>query len=109
MRYSNCRRKCNSASLPEYPNHNIGDNRYQPGKGRCQNYGIDILAPNKPAYYSINKHYQPSTMDLGLAKGIQNFSVSTSEDLSSDHNPVYFLVSLDNITSQPQNQILLIK
>ncbi|GFT49943.1 hypothetical protein NPIL_59821 [Nephila pilipes] len=34
-------------------------------------------------------------------------TVSTSEDLSSDHNPVYFLVGLDNIILQPQNQILL--
>ncbi|GFU59958.1 RNA-directed DNA polymerase from mobile element jockey [Nephila pilipes] len=68
---------------------------------------MDIIAPNEPTYYPVNQHYQPSTIDLGLAKGIQNISVSTSEDLSSDHNPVYFLVGLDNIILEPKNQILL--
>ncbi|GFT49274.1 hypothetical protein NPIL_443711 [Nephila pilipes] len=68
---------------------------------------MDIIAPNEPTYYPVNQHYHPSTIDLGLAKGIQNISVSTSEDLSSDHNPVYFLVGLDNIILEPQNQILL--
>ncbi|GFT07482.1 hypothetical protein NPIL_310531 [Nephila pilipes] len=68
---------------------------------------MDIIAPNEPTYYPVNQHYHPSTIDLGLAKGIQNISVSTSEDLSSDHNPVYFLEGLDNIILQPQNQILL--
>ncbi|GFU10075.1 hypothetical protein NPIL_265071 [Nephila pilipes] len=68
---------------------------------------MDIIAPNEPTYYPVNQHYHPYTIDLGLAKGIQNISVSTSEDLSSDHNPVYFLVGLDNIILEPQNQILL--
>ncbi|GFS29023.1 putative RNA-directed DNA polymerase from transposon X-element [Nephila pilipes] len=72
-----------------------------------QNYGIDIIAPNKPTYHPNNQHNQSSAIDLGLAKGIQNISVSTSEDLSSDHNPVYFLVGLDSMILQPQNRILL--
>ncbi|GFU25580.1 hypothetical protein NPIL_341711 [Nephila pilipes] len=53
-----------------------------------QNYGVGIIAPNKPTYYPVNQHYQPSTIGLGLAKGTQNISVSTSEGLTSDHNPV---------------------
>ncbi|GFS77810.1 probable 18S rRNA [Nephila pilipes] len=63
----------------------------------------NIIAPNKPTYYPVNQPNRPSAIDLGLIKGILNISVSTSEDLSSDHNPVYFLVSLDSITPQPNS------
>ncbi|GFT31802.1 hypothetical protein NPIL_336301 [Nephila pilipes] len=74
---------------------------------RTSHRGGDSIEPNKPPYYPVNQFNQLSTIDLGLAKGIQNISDSTSEDHSSDHNPVYFLVGLDNTTPQPQNQILL--
>ncbi|GFS82537.1 hypothetical protein NPIL_570221 [Nephila pilipes] len=60
-----------------------------------------LLHLDNPTYYPVNKYNEPSTINLGLAKGIQNISISTSEDLSSDSNPICFLVGLDNIT--PQN------
>ncbi|GFT89124.1 hypothetical protein NPIL_273081 [Nephila pilipes] len=66
----------------------------------------DLLAHNDPTYYSNNQNYLPSTTDLGIPKGLQNIIVSTTGELSSDHNPVCFLVGLDNLIPHTHNQIL---
>ncbi|GFT89239.1 putative RNA-directed DNA polymerase from transposon X-element [Nephila pilipes] len=71
-----------------------------------QTFGVDILAPNDPTYYSNNQNYLPSTIDLGILKDLQNITIITSAELSSDDNQVCFLVGLDNLTPHTYNQIL---
>ncbi|GFT58743.1 hypothetical protein NPIL_38731 [Nephila pilipes] len=61
-----------------------------------QNYEVHIITLNNPTYYPVNQYYQPSTINIGLTKGLQNITVFTSEDLSSDHYQIEFLVGLDN-------------
>ncbi|GFT18896.1 RNA-directed DNA polymerase from mobile element jockey [Nephila pilipes] len=71
-----------------------------------QTFGVDILALNDPTYYPNNQNYLPSTIDFGISKGLQNITVTTSAELASDHNPVCFLVGLNNLTPHAHNQIL---
>ncbi|GFT10426.1 hypothetical protein NPIL_284011 [Nephila pilipes] len=73
---------------PEAPLHEITNPAGNTLLHFAQNYGIDIIIPNKPTYYLVIQHCQSTTIDLGLAKGIQDISASTSEDLFSDPNLV---------------------
>ncbi|GFT76831.1 hypothetical protein NPIL_94391 [Nephila pilipes] len=51
-------------------------------------FDVDILAPNDPIHYPNNQNYLPLTIDLGISRGLQNITVSTSLELPSDHYPV---------------------
>ncbi|GFQ91404.1 putative RNA-directed DNA polymerase from transposon X-element [Trichonephila clavata] len=62
--------------------------------------GFLLTAPNDPT--RVPSYGRSSTIDFGLSCGLNSITAETFPDLSSDHNPVHFVVSID--TSIPFRQ-----
>ncbi|GFT39534.1 RNA-directed DNA polymerase from mobile element jockey [Trichonephila clavipes] len=56
--------------------------------------GLVISAPTDFTRIPQQQNHQPSVIDLGASCGINNIAFESRYDLSSDHNPVHFVVKL---------------
>ncbi|GFX36929.1 hypothetical protein TNCV_1174311 [Trichonephila clavipes] len=65
----------------------------------CSKMGISIHAPAGPTRFDA--HGSNTTLDFALAKGLHNMTATSISELTSDHNPVNFDISLKNFTSPP--------
>ncbi|GFU19954.1 putative RNA-directed DNA polymerase from transposon X-element [Trichonephila clavipes] len=65
--------------------------------------GLVISAPNDPTRIPQRQNQHPSVIDLGVSCGINNITVESRYDQSSDHNPVHFVVKLNFKTSHLLN------
>ncbi|GFU76076.1 probable RNA-directed DNA polymerase from transposon BS [Trichonephila clavipes] len=65
--------------------------------------GLVISAPTDPTRIPEQQNHQPSVIDLGVSCGINNIAVESRYDLSSDHNPVHFVVKFNFKTSHLLN------
>ncbi|GFS71966.1 RNA-directed DNA polymerase from mobile element jockey [Trichonephila clavipes] len=63
--------------------------------------GFLLTAPNGPT--RVPTHGRPSTLDFGITCGINNITAEVHPDLSSDHNPVHFVISINSSISFKQN------
>ncbi|GFU08871.1 probable RNA-directed DNA polymerase from transposon X-element [Trichonephila clavipes] len=63
--------------------------------------GFLLTAPNGPT--RIPNRGRPSTLDFGITCGINNITAEVHPDLSSDHNPVHFVISINSTISFKQN------
>ncbi|GFW30186.1 RNA-directed DNA polymerase from mobile element jockey [Trichonephila clavipes] len=61
--------------------------------------GLVISAPTDPTRIPQQQNHQPSVIDLGVSCGINNIAVESRYDVSSDHNPVHFVVKFNFKTS----------
>ncbi|GFX26158.1 hypothetical protein TNCV_2959641 [Trichonephila clavipes] len=64
--------------------------------------GFVISAPTDPTRIPHQQNHQPSVIDLGVSCGL-NIAVESRYDLSSDHNPVHFVVKFNFKTSHLLN------
>ncbi|GFW65473.1 probable RNA-directed DNA polymerase from transposon X-element, partial [Trichonephila clavipes] len=65
--------------------------------------GLVISAPTDFTRIPQQQNHQPSDIDLGVSCGINNIAVESRYDLSSDHNPVHFVVKFNFKTSHLLN------
>ncbi|GFW25859.1 probable RNA-directed DNA polymerase from transposon X-element [Trichonephila clavipes] len=65
--------------------------------------GLVISAPTDFTRIPQQQNHQPSVIDLGVSCGINNIAVESRYDLSSDHNPVHFVVKFNFKTSHLLN------
>ncbi|GFY01599.1 RNA-directed DNA polymerase from mobile element jockey [Trichonephila clavipes] len=65
--------------------------------------GLVISAPTDFTKIPQQQNHQPSVIDLGVSCGINNIAVESRYDLSSDHNPVHFVVKFNFKTSHLLN------
>ncbi|GFT26393.1 RNA-directed DNA polymerase from mobile element jockey [Trichonephila clavipes] len=63
--------------------------------------GLLLTAPNGPT--RVPTRGRPSTLDFGIACGINNITAEVHPDLSSDHNPVHFVFSINSAIPFKQN------
>ncbi|GFX28886.1 RNA-directed DNA polymerase from mobile element jockey [Trichonephila clavipes] len=63
----------------------------------CGSTGFSLIAPPEPTHF--HRSNRSTTIDIAICKGMTASDCSSIPDLSSDHNPVLFEVSLDNYTS----------
>ncbi|GFT76726.1 RNA-directed DNA polymerase from mobile element jockey [Trichonephila clavipes] len=63
----------------------------------CDRTGYSLAAPPEPTYFHGNT--RSTTIDIAICKGMTVTDCSSIPELSSDHNPVLFEVSLDDYTS----------
>ncbi|GFQ89628.1 nucleic-acid-binding protein from transposon X-element [Trichonephila clavata] len=63
----------------------------------CDSTGFSLSAPFEPTHFHKSLHN--TVIDMAISKGMAITEVSSIPELSSDHNPVLFEVSLDNFTS----------
>ncbi|GFX42375.1 probable RNA-directed DNA polymerase from transposon X-element [Trichonephila clavipes] len=63
----------------------------------CDRTGYSLAAPPEPTYFHRNT--RSTTIDIAICKGMTVTDCSSIPELSSDHNPVLFEVSLDDYTS----------
>ncbi|GFR24289.1 uncharacterized protein TNCT_625501 [Trichonephila clavata] len=59
--------------------------------------GISIHAPTEPTRFDA--HGVNNTLDIALAKGLHTIAATSISELTSDHNPVNFDISLSNYNS----------
>ncbi|GFU54913.1 putative RNA-directed DNA polymerase from transposon X-element [Trichonephila clavipes] len=69
----------------------------------ARNRGLVISAPSDPAIIPTQRNRVPAIIDLGLSRGLNNISVETRCELSSDHNPVHFVVNFNFNSSHISN------
>ncbi|GFV89565.1 probable RNA-directed DNA polymerase from transposon BS [Trichonephila clavipes] len=81
--------------------------RGDPAVTKLLNYanacGFVISAPTDPTRIPHQQNHQPSVIDLGVSCGLNNIAVESRYDLSSDHNPVHFVVKFNFKTSHLLN------
>ncbi|GFW16142.1 nucleic-acid-binding protein from transposon X-element [Trichonephila clavipes] len=65
--------------------------------------GLVISAPTDFTRIPQQQNHQPSVIDLGVSCGINNIAVESRYDLSSEHNPVHFVVKFNFKTSHLLN------
>ncbi|GFT51198.1 putative RNA-directed DNA polymerase from transposon X-element [Trichonephila clavipes] len=58
----------------------------------ARNNSLVISAPSDPTIIPAQQNRQPAIIDLGLSRGLNNITVESRYDLTSDHNPVHFVV-----------------
>ncbi|GFV16302.1 probable RNA-directed DNA polymerase from transposon X-element [Trichonephila clavipes] len=63
----------------------------------CDNTGYALVAPSEPTRF--HRNCRNTTIDIAICKGMTVSECTSIPELSSDHNPVLFEVSLDNFTS----------
>ncbi|GFY48936.1 putative RNA-directed DNA polymerase from transposon X-element [Trichonephila inaurata madagascariensis] len=63
----------------------------------CDSTGYSLIAPPEPTRFHRNR--RSTTIDIAICKVMTVTDCSSIPDLSSDHNPVLFEVSLDNFIS----------
>ncbi|GFU03216.1 probable RNA-directed DNA polymerase from transposon X-element [Trichonephila clavipes] len=66
-----------------------------------QNNGFLLTAPNEPT--RVPTRGRPSTLDFGITCGINNITAEVHSDLSSDHNPIHFVISINSSIPFKQN------
>ncbi|GFX64663.1 probable RNA-directed DNA polymerase from transposon X-element [Trichonephila clavipes] len=57
--------------------------------------GLVISAPSDPIFIPTQRNRVPGILDLGLSRGLSTISTETRCELSSDHNPVHFVVNFN--------------
>ncbi|GFY64544.1 hypothetical protein TNIN_389371 [Trichonephila inaurata madagascariensis] len=65
--------------------------------------GLVISAPSDPTIIPSQQNRVPAIIDLSLSCGLSNISVESRCELSSDHNPVHFVVNFNFNSSQLHN------
>ncbi|GFY66235.1 hypothetical protein TNIN_287801 [Trichonephila inaurata madagascariensis] len=65
--------------------------------------GLVISAPSDPTIIPAQQNRVPTIIDLSLSCGLNNISVETRCELSSDHNPVHFVVNFNFNSSHRHN------
>ncbi|GFR21879.1 putative RNA-directed DNA polymerase from transposon X-element [Trichonephila clavata] len=63
----------------------------------CDSTGFSLNAPLEPTHF--HNRLNNTIIDLAICKGMTVTEATSIPELSSDHNPVLFEVSLDNFTS----------
>ncbi|GFX68052.1 RNA-directed DNA polymerase from mobile element jockey [Trichonephila clavipes] len=63
--------------------------------------GFQLTGPNDPTKFP--HHNSSATLDFGLSCGLNDVTSEVYPDLSSDHNPVHFVISTDSSISFKQN------
>ncbi|GFT93852.1 putative RNA-directed DNA polymerase from transposon X-element [Trichonephila clavipes] len=63
--------------------------------------GFLLTAPNGPT--RVHTRGRPSTIDFGITCGINDITAEVHSDLSSDHNPVHFVISINSSIPFKQN------
>ncbi|GFR27912.1 putative RNA-directed DNA polymerase from transposon X-element, partial [Trichonephila clavata] len=63
----------------------------------CNKMGISIHAPTEPTRFDA--HGVNNTLDIALAKGLHTIAATSISELTSDHNPDNFDISLNNYNS----------
>ncbi|GFQ80723.1 RNA-directed DNA polymerase from mobile element jockey [Trichonephila clavata] len=63
----------------------------------CDSTGYTLNAPSEPTYFHGTT--RNTTIDIAISKGMTVIDSTSIPELTSDHNPVLFEVSLDNYTS----------
>ncbi|GFS54447.1 RNA-directed DNA polymerase from mobile element jockey [Trichonephila inaurata madagascariensis] len=63
----------------------------------CDSTGYSFIAPYEPTCF--RRSYKSTTIDIAICKGMTVTDCLSISELSSDHNPVLFEVSLDNFSS----------
>ncbi|GFV39691.1 putative RNA-directed DNA polymerase from transposon X-element [Trichonephila clavipes] len=67
-----------------------------------RSYGFLISYSSEPNMVPNRANQRPATVDFGLSCGLDNILVETHVELSSDHNPVQFIIPL--ISDKPYAQ-----
>ncbi|GFS63156.1 probable RNA-directed DNA polymerase from transposon X-element [Trichonephila clavipes] len=57
--------------------------------------GLIISAPSEPTIIPSQRNRNPAIIDLGLSRGLSSITVDSRCELSSDHNPVHFVVNFN--------------
>ncbi|GFT94193.1 probable RNA-directed DNA polymerase from transposon X-element [Trichonephila clavipes] len=57
--------------------------------------GLIISAPSDPTIIPSQRNRNPAIIDLGLSRGLSSITVDSRCELSSDHNPVHFVVNFN--------------
>ncbi|GFV64065.1 hypothetical protein TNCV_2313581 [Trichonephila clavipes] len=63
----------------------------------CDSTGYALIAPSEPTRF--HRNCRNTTINIAICKGMAVSECTSIPELSSDHNPVLFEVSLDNFTS----------
>ncbi|GFR09935.1 probable RNA-directed DNA polymerase from transposon X-element [Trichonephila clavata] len=63
----------------------------------CDTTGYTLNTPSEPTYFHGTT--RNTTIDIAISKGMTVIDSTSIPELSSDHNPILFEVSLDNYTS----------
>ncbi|GFY31951.1 probable RNA-directed DNA polymerase from transposon X-element [Trichonephila clavipes] len=58
----------------------------------ARNNGLIISAPSDPTIIPSQQNRHPAIIDLGLSRGLSSITVESRCELTSDHNPVHFVV-----------------
>ncbi|GFW15504.1 probable RNA-directed DNA polymerase from transposon X-element [Trichonephila clavipes] len=61
----------------------------------ARNKGLTISAPSDPTIVPPQRNRFPAIIDLGLSRGLSSITVESRCELSSDHNPVHFVVNFN--------------
>ncbi|GFR29797.1 putative RNA-directed DNA polymerase from transposon X-element, partial [Trichonephila clavata] len=73
--------------------HNSGNTAGTALHKYARSYGYVISGPLNPTRIPPQRNQNPTTIDLGLSCGINNIVVESRYDLSSDHNPIHFVIT----------------
>ncbi|GFR11228.1 putative RNA-directed DNA polymerase from transposon X-element [Trichonephila clavata] len=57
--------------------------------------GYVISAPSDPTRIPIQLNHIPSVIDIGLSCGLNTITVESRYELTSDHNPVHFVINFN--------------
>ncbi|GFV51029.1 probable RNA-directed DNA polymerase from transposon X-element [Trichonephila clavipes] len=58
----------------------------------ASNNSLIISAPSDPTIIPSQRNRRPAVIDLGLSRGLNSITVESRCELTSDHNPVHFVV-----------------
>ncbi|GFQ92608.1 RNA-directed DNA polymerase from mobile element jockey [Trichonephila clavata] len=65
--------------------------------------GFLLSYPSEPTVVPYRTNHRPATLDIGISCGLDNILVQSHAELSSDHNPVQFVVPEANKMPYTQN------
>ncbi|GFU10713.1 RNA-directed DNA polymerase from mobile element jockey [Trichonephila clavipes] len=88
------RLECKACILEPHTQQNVAGNII---RRFCDSTGYSLVAPPEPTRF--HRSCRSTTIDIAICKGMTVTDCSSIPELSSDHNPVLFEVSLDNYTS----------
>ncbi|GFQ79146.1 RNA-directed DNA polymerase from mobile element jockey [Trichonephila clavata] len=68
-----------------------------------KNCGFLLSYSSQPTIVPYRTNQRPATIDFGISCGLDNILVETQAELSSDHNPVQFIIPEANNSPYAQN------
>ncbi|GFT38109.1 RNA-directed DNA polymerase from mobile element jockey [Nephila pilipes] len=69
----------------------------------AQIYDLKLIAPTEITRPARRRNETNSIIDFGIAKGLENITVTVQEELSSDHYPLLFNLQLTNFSPPNKN------